>query len=119
MGWTISEAIALCRAIEAICPAFGCHVALTGGTLYKDGVRKDLDLVFYRIRQCAEIDVDGLFDELTTIGITRITGDQSWCIRALHKHERIDCFFPEAEEGDYDGDETEHRATFAPSEESP
>ena len=36
--WTTAEAIALCREIEAICPAFGCHIALTGGLLYKEGL---------------------------------------------------------------------------------
>lgn len=41
-GWTQAEAIALCRKIEDVCPAFGCHVALTGGVLYKLGERKDL-----------------------------------------------------------------------------
>lgn len=35
-GWTQAEAVALAKKIEAVCPAFGCHVALTGGLLYKD-----------------------------------------------------------------------------------
>ena len=39
--WTQEQAIALCRKIEAVCPPFGCHVALTGGALYKDGPRKE------------------------------------------------------------------------------
>ncbi len=42
--WTQEEAIELCRIIEDICPQAGCHVALTGGCLYKDGERKDLDI---------------------------------------------------------------------------
>lgn len=46
MFWTQAEAIALCREIEQICPRFGCHVALTGGCLYKDGPRKDADLLY-------------------------------------------------------------------------
>jgi hypothetical protein len=46
MRWTLAEAVEVCRQVEAICPPFGCHVALTGGTLYKDGERKDLDLLF-------------------------------------------------------------------------
>ena len=41
--WTQAEAIDLCREIEKGCPQFGCHVALTGGLLYKDGPRKDCD----------------------------------------------------------------------------
>ena len=31
--WTQEDAIKLCRDIEKICPAYGCHVALTGGNM--------------------------------------------------------------------------------------
>lgn len=51
MSWTQEEAIQLCRLLEALAPTFGCHVALTGGCLYKDGERKDCDILLYRIRQ--------------------------------------------------------------------
>jgi hypothetical protein len=46
--WTQAEAIELCRKIEPIVSQFGCHIALTGGVLYKDGPRKDCDLIVYR-----------------------------------------------------------------------
>lgn len=98
--WTQSEAIALCRKIEDVCPAFGCHVALTGGLLYKIGERKDLDLVFYRIRQVAEIDVDGLFGALAKLGIERDRGS-GFVVKALMRGRRIDCFFPEVPSGEY------------------
>lgn len=48
--WTQQEAIDLCIKLESIAPKYGYHVALTGGCLYKDGPRKDLDIVFYDIR---------------------------------------------------------------------
>lgn len=48
MNWTLDSAQALCMAVESVVPAFGCHVALTGGVLYKEGERKDCDLVIYR-----------------------------------------------------------------------
>ena len=51
MNWTQQHAIELCKRIESVCPRYGCHVALTGGLLYKDGPRKDCDILFYRIRQ--------------------------------------------------------------------
>jgi hypothetical protein len=98
--WTQADAIALCREIEAVCPPFGCHVALTGGTLYKDGPRKDLDVLFYRIRQVAAIDVEGLFDALANIGIEQI-GGFGWVYKAKHRERPIDCFFPEDDGGDY------------------
>lgn len=99
--WTQPEAIALCRQIEAICPQFGCHVALTGGLLYKDGPRKDCDLLFYRIRQVPEIDMDGLFDALATIGVVKCSGF-GWCHKARYQGRQIDCFFPEEDSGEYE-----------------
>jgi hypothetical protein len=99
MAWTHDEAVALCRDVEAICPAFGCHVALTGGTLYKDGPRKDADILFYRIRQVERIDEAGLFAALAEIGVERTTGF-GWCIKAKFGGKSIDCFFPE-EDGEY------------------
>jgi hypothetical protein len=100
MNWTQQEAVDLCRKIEAICPEFGCHVALTGGTLYKDGPRKDLDILFYRIRQRDTIDTDGLFSIMRTIGVDRIKGF-GWCHKAKFKGRNIDMFFPENQNGDY------------------
>ena len=47
---TLEDAVKLCRILEKILPKFGAHIALTGGCLYKDGPRKDIDLVVYRIR---------------------------------------------------------------------
>lgn len=99
-GWTQADAVALCRQIEAICPDYGCHVALTGGCLYKDGERKDLDVLFYRIRQTPNIDHEGLFAALSNIGMERTRGF-GWCVKATYEGRSIDCFFPEGD-GDYD-----------------
>jgi hypothetical protein len=98
--WTQDEAIALCSQIEQICPDYGCHVALTGGTLYKGGMRKDLDILFYRIRQVPEIDIDGLFAALLALSIVRVTERHQWCMKAIFGDKKIDCFFPE-EQGEY------------------
>jgi hypothetical protein len=46
--WDREQAIELCRRLNPIAMRFGCHVALTGGLLYKDGKRKDCDIVVYR-----------------------------------------------------------------------
>lgn len=99
--WTQDQAIALCREIERIAPEFGCHVALTGGLLYKDGPRKDCDLVFYRIRQRETIDVEALFRALRSCGLRRVTDGDCFVIKAKHEHGDIDCLFPEAESGHY------------------
>lgn len=103
--WTQDEAISLCRYIEFICPQFGCHVALTGGTLYKDGPRKDLDILFYRIRQVHEIDIDGLFAELDTVlGFKKLSGF-GWVYKAEYGGKKVDCFFPEEQGGVYSSGE--------------
>lgn len=92
--WTQEQAIELCRAIEEICPRYGCHVALTGGTLYRDGPRKDVDILFYRIRQIDAIDVDALMDALLGLGVS--PGDDfGWCYKATYQDKAIDFFFPE------------------------
>lgn len=98
--WVRDEGLALCRAIEAICPAFGCHVALTGGLLYRDGPRKDCDLLFYRIRQSPAIDEEGLFAALALIGVNKTSGF-GWCHKAEYQGKPIDCFFPEEQGGEY------------------
>lgn len=101
--WTIKEGIELCREIEKYCPKYGCHVALTGGLLYKDGPRKDCDILFYRIRQIESIDIDGMFTELEeSIGFAYVSGF-GWCQKATWRGKNIDCFFPEGE-----GDETQY-----------
>lgn len=101
--WTLQEAVDLCKKIEAICPEFGCHVALTGGSLYKEGPRKDLDLLFYRIRQVKEIDTGGLFTALRKTGVYQTSGF-GWCHKATFfsqgEQKNIDMFFPEAIGGD-------------------
>lgn len=102
MSWTLEQAVALCRQIEAVCPQYGCHVALTGGTLYKDGERKDADILFYRIRQVEEIDVSGLMEALRGLGVEP-TNDYGWCFKATHEGRAIDFFFPERPGLEYPG----------------
>jgi hypothetical protein len=91
--WTQSEAIAICTEIEKICPKFGCHVALTGGLLY-GGTCKDLDILFYRIRQVPEIQTEALWEALKPLGFQIIAGF-GWCYKATHSDRPVDFFFPE------------------------
>lgn len=104
--WTLDQAVALCRAIEAVAPAYGCHVALTGGVLYKDGPRKDLDLVFYRVRQAAEVDQVGLFVALAAFGVVIVRG-RLWCFKAVYQERTLDLFFPEEQLGNAGPSESE------------
>jgi hypothetical protein len=95
----LNKALIICNSIEAIAPSYGCHVALTGGCLYKLGERKDLDILFYRIRQVSEIDKDGLFSALSELGFTDISGF-GWLHKAKLGDDSIDMFFPEEQQGE-------------------
>lgn len=93
--WTLSEAVALCRKVEAVCPAYGCHVALTGGTLYKDGARKDTDLLFYNIRQVDALGRESLLLALQGIGF-EMGAQHGWVQKATVAGKPVDLLFPEA-----------------------
>lgn len=94
MSWTLSSAAEFCRMVEGSCPQYGCHVALTGGSLYKDGERKDCDILFYRIRQATHIDIDGLKIALSSLGI-EFGEAYGWVHKASYLGQSIDMFFPE------------------------
>ena len=49
--WSRDEAHNLAIIVEHAIKDLDAHVALTGGCLYKVGLRDDLDLLFYRVRQ--------------------------------------------------------------------
>jgi hypothetical protein len=95
--WTLEQAVGLCTEIERIAPLYGAHVALTGGTLYKGGQRKDVDIMFYRIRQAKSIQKEALLDHLErSLGL--IAGKRhGWVIKAKtdYSQKDIDFFFPE------------------------
>lgn len=102
MFWTQDAAVAICRDIEAICPIFGYHVALTGGTLYKEGERKDLDILFYSVRQNKTPDRHGLIEALGSIGFSAFL-EYGWMNKAKHAGRNVDIFFPETPKSDADG----------------
>jgi hypothetical protein len=101
MMWTQAEAIEFCSRVEVVCPRFGCHVALTGGLLYKSGERKDCDILFYRIRQVDKIDYEGLWRALEIIGLKQTTGF-GWCFKGTYEGKAVDMFFPEEQDGEYE-----------------
>ena len=104
--WTQAEAIALCIKIEAIAPNFGAHIALSGGCLYKEGSRKDCDLILYRIRQCPKIKFEKLFDALLDIGVEKVSGF-GFCHKLEYQGKKIDLLSPEEEGEEYpEEDET-------------
>ena len=92
--WSLADALELIKSVENVCPKFGCHVALTGGVLYKEGTRKDLDILFYRVRQTPKINRDGLLDALEAVGVHR-GARFGWLDKATYRGRCIDMFFPE------------------------
>lgn len=98
-GWTQAEAVALCRLLESFAPRFGAHVALTGGCLYRDGERKDVDILVYRIRQMPAVDWVGFFRECERFGIS-LSNDYGWNKKATYRGKNIDFFDPE-DDGEY------------------
>lgn len=97
---TLLDAITLCRMIEPIAELCDGHVALTGGTLYKDGDRKDLDILIYRVRQVDKFDWDKFMRLSTVYGI--VWGkDHGWCKKATWQGHHIDFFDPDASSGDH------------------
>lgn len=93
--WTQEEAIKFVTRIEQFCPQAGCHVALTGGTLYKTGTRKDVDIIFYRIRQKDKIDVKKLFHLLDSIMGVKVVKRHGWMYKATYRGNGVDILFPE------------------------
>lgn len=94
MVWCFHSARPLIQKIESMAPLHGAHVALTGGVLYKDGVRKDLDLLFYRIRQVKKIDETTLIGNLQDLGLV-IGKTHGWVTKATYEGKGIDLFFPD------------------------
>ena len=104
--WTQPEALAFCRILESVAPAYGAHVALTGGLLYKDGARKDCDVVLYRIRHRKEpVAWDALFGALIPYGV-QFVHDYGWCKKITWNGKPVDVFDPD-NTGEYPDEKAE------------
>ena len=92
--WTQERAIELCRTLEPIAADHGCHVALTGGCLYRDGPRKDVDILLYRSLDEPAIDWVKLADAFLARAQVEIYADFGYCKKARYKGMRVDLFDP-------------------------
>ena len=104
-GVTREFAVMASVLIEEFAPRFGCHVALTGGCLYKQGPRKDVDLVFYKIRQAEKIDRTGLLQEMVHELGFKIKSTSGWLVKAEFTDVSFDLMFPELPFGGYESDD--------------
>ena len=103
---SFEEAKALCRDLYRVLNGVGIYPALTGGLLYKDGERKDIDIVLYRNRQQLQaFEIKDLEIVLKDIGI-EITGHYGFVTKCTWRGFVVDLFNPETfEGGEYDDGE--------------
>lgn len=91
----IGFAVAVCKEVESAISHLNCHVALTGGALYKRGMRKDLDLLFYRVRQAEHPSKEEILGALKLRGFEITDRQFNWCVKSKFYGADVDLFFPE------------------------
>lgn len=103
--WTLADAIPLCTHLEMIAVQYECHIGLTGGLLYKDGPRKDLDVVVYRrgmykgeteLPPYNRTELIEAFSKVVTI-----EGEFTRVVKASYKGKPVDLLFVN-DRGEYD-----------------
>lgn len=96
---SIEKGIELCRVIYNKLSPHGFYPSLTGGLLYKDGQRKDIDIVIYRNRQQAPYEMEGIEELLSKCGLSDFNY-YGFVTKAKWQGFTVDLFNPESE-GDY------------------
>jgi hypothetical protein len=93
--WTQREALDLVKKIEGFAPNYGYHVGLTGGVLYKEGERKDIDVIFYPHNGPDNVvNPQGLTDALlNNMGIVIVSEHCGWLKKAKYLMKNLDLFF--------------------------
>lgn len=105
--YDLATGAAICTLIESVCVKHGFHVALTGGCLYGEGGRKDVDLIFYRIRQVKQQDIkmDAFWVDMKNALDIWLIEDHGFVKKAEMGTGTdkipLDCMFPEDVYGDY------------------
>lgn len=96
----------ICTILYEVLAPVKVYPALTGGCLYKDGPRKDMDIVLYRDRS---VKYDPLMMNKVAIVLQPLGFSHfeffGWCTKCKYKGYSIDLFDPEAEDGEYPIDE--------------
>lgn len=84
------------RILENTVKDKGFHIALTGGLLYKDGERKDCDIVVYRVRQ-EKNDPSLFFETASKIGL-KVVKSYGFCTKCEFFGKGVDILYPEYSE---------------------
>lgn len=116
----LSNAIRICTILYKLLEPYHVFPALTGGTLYKQGIRKDLDIILYKGSNGGELDAKTMLDKhvpiLNNVGTSLETllrnegfdgmTDYGRVIKCKYGDTAIDLIMPEAPEGTYPEDFT-------------
>lgn len=118
MNTELLLAQSICRVLYEHFSKYQVFPALTGGTLYKDGTRKDIDIVLFQPTIAGELDSStklsvqpptliemktDLVTELKALGFKDIM-DYTAIIKCVYKGQSIDLILPQAGEGTYPED---------------
>ena len=87
----IEAGIELCKKLYSELSRIGYYPALTGGLLYKNGLRKDIDIVIYRNRQ----DHDDFEVQLKNCGLKEIKS-YGFVTKCKWNGINVDLFNPES-----------------------
>jgi len=97
---TQQDGITLCKILYDKLSPLGYYPALTGGLLYKEGGRKDIDIVIFRNRQQhSSFETIDLYLVLSEVGVY-IDKSYGFVTKAKWKEFTIDLFNPETKEDD-------------------
>tara|TARA_R110002020_G_scaffold225658_2_gene435748 strand:- start:1851 stop:2252 length:402 start_codon:yes stop_codon:yes gene_type:complete len=94
------KAVELCGLLYQKLEPLHIFPALTGGQLYKDGQRKDIDIILYRGSHGGALCQHDIYMELTECGIF-MTANFGRVIKGHWQGYEIDLILPEAPEGSY------------------
>lgn len=100
-------AIQLCKILHLALEPYGFFIALTGGTLYKEGRRKDIDLILYKKRESMPREHDEVIDlrhVFNSVGVN-IIESYGFCTKARWEGIDIDILYPESTSHDKYKDE--------------
>lgn len=91
----LSNGLELCQILRGELVDKGYYPALTGGLIYKNGPRKDIDIVIYRNRQDHDhFEMSDIFGELEQCGLENIEY-YGFVTKAKWKGFTVDLFNPE------------------------
>ena len=91
----LEKAVDACKVIFNAISSSGFYPALTGGSLYRDGPRKDVDIVIFRNRQNVDsFEISDIEQHLAEVGFSEFS-HFGFVTKCKYKDLKIDLFNPE------------------------